>query len=132
MTTTITTLKTLARKVRLTFEWGAQLGWDKQDDWQRKANGYRCTLHYHRRQHTFDFWQGIGITTNPTAEGCLSCLLLDAQSGEYDFEEFCKELGYDTDSRKAEAIWRSCQKTRANLERLLGDDFEQFLYAEQD
>lgn len=125
------TLKALARKVRITSTYGAKLDWDKQSDWQRNANGYRCTLRYQGRQYSFDFWQGTGITSDPTAEGCLECLLSDAQSGELDFEQFCGDLGYDTDSRSAEATWKACQKVNENMRRLLGDDFEDFLYADR-
>jgi len=131
MTTSATpTLKQLSRKARLTFAWGAKLDWDKQDGWQQNADGYSCCLHYQGRRYTFDFWQGIGISQDPTAEGCLECLLSDAQSGSEDFEEFCANCGYDSDSRKAERIWKGCKKVREKMKRLLGNDFEAFLYAE--
>jgi hypothetical protein len=124
-------LKALARHVRLTFEWGAKLDWDQQDEWQKNANGYRCTLHYKGHQHTFDFWQGIGISHDPTAEGCLECLLSDSSAGDTTFENFCSEFGYDTDSRKAEKTFKACGKTAVAVRRLLGDDYETFLYADR-
>jgi len=125
-------LKVLANHVCLKFDCGCALDWDSQDEWQQNANGYRCTLHYKRRQYTFDFWQGVGHSEDPTAEGCLECLLSDAFSGADDFEEFCANMGYDSDSRRAERIWRQCHKVAENLKRLLGDDYERFLYAERD
>lgn len=128
---TTTSLKQLARKMRLTSKYGAALDWEKQSDWQQHANGFRCTLHYQGRQYTFDFWQGVAISGEPDAEGCLDCLLSDAQSGEQDFEEFCSEFGYDTDSRSAEATWKACKKTATAMRRLLGADFEAFLYADR-
>ena len=131
MATKTTTFKSLARKVRLTFDYGAQLDWDKQDEWHRNANGYHCTLHYQGRRYTFNFWQGTGIAHDPTAEACLDCLLSDAQSGDMSFSAFCRELGYDEDSRKAEQTWKACQKSAANMRRLLGDDFKTFLYADR-
>jgi len=117
------------KKLTMTFSWGASLDWDKQDEWQQNANGYRCTLRYDGRQYTFDFWQGLGISRDPDAEGCLECLLSDAQAGEMDFEQFCAEFGYDTDSRKAEQTWKRCQRVLENMLRLLGDDYEEMLYA---
>ena len=131
MTTTTHTLKQLARKVRIELTGGASLDWDKQDDWQRNANGYRCILHYKKRQYTFDFWQGIGISNDPTAEGCLSCLLSDANLGEYPFGKFCGEMGLYTDSRTAVRTWRACQGACANMRRLLGDDFDTFMCADR-
>lgn len=124
------TLKSLARKVRIETKWGASLDWDKQDEWQQNSNGWRCTLKYQGRRYTFDFWQGVAISEDPTAEGCLECLLSDANV-EADFHDFCREFGYDTDSRKAEATFKACLKVGKEMRRLLGDDFETFLYAER-
>jgi len=125
------TLKQLSRKVRIICQDGAKMDWNAQDEWQQKATGWHCTLRFQGRQYSFDFWQGPAITGEPTAEGCLECLLSDAQSGEQDFESFCGEFGYDQDSRKAEKTWQACQKTTAGLKRLLGDDYEAFLYADR-
>jgi hypothetical protein len=58
-------------------------------------------------------------------------LLSDASAGEQSFEEFCLEFGYDPDSRKAERIHKACEKTARELRRLLGDDFETFLYSDR-
>ena len=126
------TLKQLARRCRLTCTYGANLDWDKQEDWHRSANGYRCTLRYHGRQYTFDFWMGSAHTDEPDAEGVLKCLLSDAQAGDEDFDNFCMELGYDQDSRKSEAVWKSCQRVATAMHRLLGDDYDTFLYADRD
>lgn len=125
------TLKRLAAKVKIVVHYGAKLDWDKQDEWQQKSNGYNCTLRYKGRQYTFDFWQGSAITEEPTAAGCLECLLSDASVSD-DFEDFCGEFGYDTDSRKAERTHKACLKVREKLERLLGDDFDAFMAAERD
>lgn len=125
------TLKQLAKKVQLTSTFGAALDYDKQSDWQRNANGYRCTMKYKGRRYTFDFWQGVAITADPDAEGCLECLLSDAQGGEQSFHDFCGEFGYDEDSRKAEELHKACQATAKAMRRLLGADFETFLYADR-
>lgn len=125
-------LKQLAKRVKLVNEYGAKLDYDKQDKWQRESNGFSCTLKYQGRQYRFDFWQGVACNGEPYAEGVLDCLLTDAQAGEQSFEEFCSEFGYDQDSRKAESTWKSCQKTTVAMKRLLGDDYETFLYADRD
>lgn len=128
----MTTLKTLARNVKLSFDCGCKLAWDKQDKCQQEANSYRCTLAYKRRRFSFDYWQGRGIEHDPDIVSVLDCLLSDARGGEASFEEFCAEFGYDTDSRKAEKIWQACVKYSKAMKRLLGDDYETFMQAERD
>lgn len=129
---TTKTLKQLAEKTRLVCQYGATLDYDKQTDWQKQSTGWSCTLRYQGRQYTFDFWQGSAISGEPKAEGTLNCLLSDAQAGEQTFDEFCGEFGYDNDSRKAEQTWKACKKATAGMKRLLGADYETFLYAERD
>jgi hypothetical protein len=119
------------KRVRLTSTWGASIPWDQQDEWQRNANSYRCTLHYKGRRYSFDYWQGIGISHDPRVDDVLDSLLSDAQGGGQTFEDFCMEFGYDPDSRKAERIWRACQLVAKNMKRLLGKDYESFLYADR-
>lgn len=60
--------------------------------------------------------------TPPTLESVLDCLASDASSVECEgsFENWCSSLGYDTDSRKAEATYRACMEQAFNLRHLLG------------
>ena len=41
----------------------------------------------------------------------IDCIISDGMYAEYSFEEFCDELGYDTDSRTAERIYNAVLKT---------------------
>lgn len=53
----------------------------------------------------------------------LSSLAMDCGDfldGPITFEDWALGLGYDTDSRKAEAIYRTCQDTAAKLVKLFG------------
>lgn len=102
------------------------------DEWQRDARHYKVQLRYKGRRMTLDFWQGIGINHDPDAEAVLDCLLSDASSADEDFELWCGSLGFDTDSRKAERIYRQIRTQTQNLRQLLGDDFDEFLNAERD
>ena len=54
----------------------------------------------------------------------LHSILLDAPEQEYwdDFEGWANELGYDTDSRKAEGIWKSCCDTGKSLEAMVSEE----------
>lgn len=51
----------------------------------------------------------------PSPASVLSCLLSDASLGAELFADFCTDMGYDEDSRKALAIYEECQKTAAQL-----------------
>lgn len=75
------------------------------------------------------FSQGRGINHPPTSQDVLSCLASDAAGYENarSFEEWASEYGYDTDSRKAEKIFRSVKRQAEQLKRLLGDDSYQEL-----
>lgn len=65
---------------------------------------------------------GTGLHGGPTLADVLYSLLSDADSGEYDFEGFCAEYGYDEDSRRAYASWQACCDTRAHMTRMFTDD----------
>jgi hypothetical protein len=72
-----------------------------------------------------------GKPTFPTLAQVLSSLQLDCGAGaNLLFEDFCDDLGYDQDSRKAEEIWRACVRTRGEMMRLLGGNFDQFMAEE--
>lgn len=129
---TTKSLKQLAQNVRLTSEYGAaKLPYEKRDEWQKSAHDYRCTLRYQGRQYSFDYWMGQAHKDEPSVEMVLDSLLSDASAGDQDFEEFCSEFGYDEDSREAERTWKACQKSGEGVKRLLGDDYETFLYADR-
>ena len=72
----------------------------------------------------------IYIPNEPTVADVLYCLLADAGCAEDGFEDFCGNCGYDTDSRKAEAIWRSCLEVYPRLRVFLGERFDEFRAAE--
>jgi hypothetical protein len=128
------TLKELVPRLKVSSEYGrVSIPWDKLDDWQKGAHQYRVTVRYGRRRIAFDWFAGQAITDTPEdrPEDVLDSLLSDAQAGEQEFDEFCQEFGYDADSRKAERTWKACQRSGAKLRRLLGDEFETWLYAER-
>jgi hypothetical protein len=50
----------------------------------------------------------------------LSCVYYDGIGFVVAFEDFCREIGYDTDSRKAEKIYRACMEQSQCLVRMLG------------
>lgn len=62
----------------------------------------------------------------PKYRDVIYSLALDAQCGSDTFEDFCSNLGYDTDSRKALETYLECQTAVQKL-RKLGYDLERVL-----
>jgi hypothetical protein len=60
----------------------------------------------------------------PTLADVLHCLILDSSALNEDFENWCSELGYDTDSRKALATYELCRTQGKKVRALLGDKFK--------
>ena len=98
-------------------------------DGERTMNHYLVTLHHDKREYSLYFSQGLGIKHKPTAKSVLESVLLDVscvESGQT-FEDFCSELGYDTDSRRAERIYNACLKERDQIGELFGPEvYEEF------
>jgi hypothetical protein len=86
-------------------------------------NVYRMTVH---------FSKGIGHHgAEPEAGEVLSCLASDAAGIENggNFEDWCSEYGYETDSRKALKTFKTCGHQSARLKNFLGDDlYDQLLW----
>lgn len=57
---------------------------------------------------------------NPNIADVMHCLLIDARCSEGTFEDFCDELGYNSDSIKDLNTYLACQKTRNGMIRMLG------------
>lgn len=110
--------------IKFSIRRGARLPWDKRDEWQKDAFDYRVTLRFGRRQMSLDFFTGKGWMKEPQLNDVLSCLFSDVFYDGMDFEEFCGELGYDTDSRRAHSVWKAATRQAVKFKDLLGDDFE--------
>jgi len=91
---------------------------------------WRCTLRRGRSRMTVYFSQGPAAVEEPRVASVLSCLADDASSVEnaQSFEEWCRELGYDTDSRKAERTWKLIWSQVLRLKSFLGDAYETLLW----
>lgn len=96
----------------------------KKDEWRRDKNAWTVTLKYGGRKLSVPFFTG-DLHGEPTAADVISSLCIDANCGEMSFEDFCSELGYDEDSRSAEATWKACVKTAPRVRKLLGDRYEE-------
>lgn len=60
----------------------------------------------------------------------MECLLSDACGADRDFDDWARDLGFDTDSRRAERIYRVTVKQTEKLSAFLRDDYDTFMQAE--
>jgi hypothetical protein len=94
-----------------------------------KMNHYECIFEYkagtanHKTLLTY-FSMGLGLHGKPKIDQVLDCLASDASGYENarDFEDWCNEYGYDTDSRKAEKTYHIIAEQAKKLEKFLGED----------
>lgn len=86
-----------------------------REDWPGDASHWHVTLRRNDASLTTTYSMGSAHTGGPELQDVLNCMLSDAQCGEYDFADFCAELGYDEDSRKAERTWRECRRMAKRL-----------------
>ena len=112
---------------------GVRYGTTKRnlDPWQQQSHQYTVTLRLKRKSLTVPFFCGRGITEEPTAADVIGCLVMDAMlyDNARDLDDFCAELGYDSDSRKAERQYRECGRMSARVHAFLGDAFDEFASA---
>lgn len=99
------------------------------DDERGTMNHFKVTLRCGRRRMTLYFSQGFGISGEPQPADILECLASDASGAEQSFEDWCSDLGFDSDSRKAERTYKAVQTQTEKLRKLLGDtDFSVLVY----
>ena len=97
---------------------------DMRDNWQLR-------LECEGRQMRVKYSQGSGWNGKaPKLSDVLECLASDAVSTENadGFVEWAQELGFDTDSRKAERSYKQCVKQTDDLRSLLDTHFDRLLW----
>lgn len=106
------------------------LSWEQ---WQHRTgvNGpLRYTVNHHKLRADYDSY--LRNRKSPVAPGCaevLDCLASDASSADSSFEDWCAELGYDTDSRKAYSTYQACLGIANQLKGFLSpDNYETLLW----
>ena len=93
-------------------------------------NEFAVTLHANEKKHSFNYYDShkafeegkIELTDNDMLFAARS-IFDDAACGNDSFEEFCSNLGYDQDSRRAEKIYNECKKGAKKLNDLGFTDF---------
>ena len=91
-----------------------------------KGSFWHVRLHYQGRHLLTRYSMGTAHREPPKCDDVLANLCMDASG--YDnartFEEWAGEYGYDTDSRKAEAMYRLVAEGAKALRQLLGADYD--------
>lgn len=115
-------------RIRIMVEWADD---NPNMEGSENMNNYKCVLKMGRKQLTVPFSMGFGLTREPDAKDVLDCLALDSAGYENarDFEDWCGEYGYDTDSRKAERTYKIIGTQSIKLKKFLGDElYEELLW----
>lgn len=113
------TLKALCAKfkIKLTFSEDTS----PHEDWPAGSSHYIVTLELRGRKIRTKYGQGPALCHDPRVEDVLGSLLLDGRMGQEAFADFCNELGYDADSRKAYASWEECVTVNHRLDTWFAD-----------
>ena len=99
------------------FEYGPYFDRDEKEKVKRYI--FRCRLTRGGKSYSFKFGQSINDgCKEPTIYDVLSCM---QKSDVGTFENFCDEFGYDTDSRRAERVYKAVRVEWKAMERLFGD-----------
>jgi len=64
------------------------------------------------------------LAVAPTQASVLHYLLINGETLDYDFDEWCDMFGYDNDSIKAESTFRHCREVGRKARKLLGDKID--------
>lgn len=84
---------------------------------------FNITLKRNRKQYTFNFGQSLASgSEEPTMYDILTCL---EKYESRDFEDFCSNYGYDTDSIKALKTYKAVDREYKAVNRLFGDVMEE-------
>jgi hypothetical protein len=93
------------------------------NQWGDGSHHYRVTLTYDGRSMSTCYHMGSAHTKGPKLLNVLDSLFLDSDCGA-DFEDFCANSGYDTDSRRAERTYKACVSIGIRLRKVLGADYD--------
>lgn len=93
-----------------------------REGWDAGASHWRVTLRRNGASLATNYSMGSAYVGEPDLRDVFYSLLLDAEAGAQSFEDFCSDFAYDTDSRKAEKMWRACKATAVRLARLFSPD----------
>lgn len=91
---------------------------------------YAVTLRFDGRTMKTWFSHGSMWSGELNAETILECLATDALYEGLDFDEFCRDLGYNGEETEARRVYNGVARNTKKLRKLLSDDglFDELLY----
>lgn len=99
------------------------------DQWDKNAFHYMTFINgvpfeFHKGSgHVFEYGEyRPNEPITPRLHEVLYSLIMDIYCAEYDFEEFCANLGYDSDSRKAEKLYNQCVEQKEKVGSIFSPD----------
>jgi len=114
--------------IEVEFEYGTA---PTNPEYSADSHNWMVTFKRGKKTFIMPFYAGSGWKREDiTAEMVLSSLFQDIPYVDMSFEEFCSELGYDADSRRAERIYNTIIKQEQKLKDFLGEQYKEFLDAE--
>lgn len=97
---------------------------------EQNWNNHKITILHNGKKISFEFWGSIQnpeITTDEENIFALYCFLRDSEAASNSFKDFCNEFGYDEDSRRAEKIYKSCEKSLKKFNHIFNCDLYDLL-----
>lgn len=125
-----TTIKTKQGSFRITSEYIGNTAWPATEGHNNNYHNHKIRVFHSGKIFNFDYWGSImnpEIQSDEDNISAFEAFVSDAICGESTFEDFCSDLGYDTDSRRAERIYKACQKSNRKLHRIFSGNIYELL-----
>lgn len=100
---------------------------DYKDEWKKTSNKYKARITYNKKSMTIIYYTGSGWKKDPELEDILGSILQDTTYLDYGFEDFANAMGYDSDSRTAEKIYKDIQKQAKKINRIFSKEEQEEL-----
>lgn len=116
-------------KIKMSVKRGTAVA---KSDWQKTATNYSVKLSFEGRTMTAQWWAG-SLAGIPSLTDVISTLCLDSSSvdGVDSFEEWAENIGYDTDSREAERIYKATVSQAKRFKKFIGQDYYSILWMDE-
>lgn len=100
------------------------------EEWPEGSSHWVVVLHMGRRSIRTPYHMGPAFEGEPSVADVLSSLMIDASCGDQSFEDYCSDLGVNSDSRKEYASWEACHEIAPKVRRFLGKAYDRIANAE--
>lgn len=88
------------------------------DDWDASASHWSVTIKRNGKRMRIFYSMGSAHIGSPQDADIMAAILRDHESASEDFADWCANLGYDTDSRKALRTYKACKRIGTSMARL--------------